>query len=409
MARSFSSLNFDCPFDVGTPSSHYSFPYKLLKSGTITSSGNWGYQSASGTVDVGSNFLLERTSYETSLSNVSLVGDYPDRFYRGTQLPVAPGGTEITSGMALPSWSSVYPTLITMGATAIAQTTPTNPKSGVLNFVGELYRDGIPSLVGSGLLKSRLKDYREYGSEYLNVEFGWKPFVSDIRKILRSVQESEKILAQFRKDSGQLIHRRYDFPSSYSTSLSQLASTTAWPDGTDARLKDYYKGNLPQGPIYVMSTYETKTWFEGAYRYVYPMGDSLLDKFSRFSAEANKLYGLRLTPEVLWNLTPWTWLGDWVSNMGDVIHNISALGNDSLVMTYGYMMQHSKNVRTCVMPLKFPRKDGVSSLDLTYVVERKARVKATPYGFGITWDGFTPRQWAILASIGISNNRKTSK
>jgi hypothetical protein len=128
----------------------------------------------------------------------------------------------------------------------------------------------------------------------------------------------------------------------------------------------------------------------------------------RFSSEANKLLGLRLTPEVLWDLTPWTWLGDWVSNLGDVIHNVSALGQDNLVIKYGYIMQHTKYEREYRLSLNKPRIDGVGVYDLKLINERKVRMKASPYGFGLTWDGFSTRQWAILGALGLSNARKTS-
>jgi len=36
----------------------------------------------------------------------------------------------------------------------------------------------------------------------------------------------------------------------------------------------------------------------------------------------------------------------------------------------------------------------------------KKRVKATPYGFGLDTDAFTPRQWAILGSLGISRGSR---
>jgi hypothetical protein len=41
-----------------------------------------------------------------------------------------------------------------------------------------------------------------------------------------------------------------------------------------------------------------------------------------------------------------------------------------------------------------------SSLSTT--VERKERIKATPFGFGLVDSDFTNRQWAILAALGIT-------
>lgn len=386
----------------------YSLPFTVTNSGKLDSQGNPGYRNLSARKgDVGSGFLMERSEFSTSMRNVSLTGANGSIF-QGTQLP-CPAGT-VSNGLSLPTFGvSQQNALLAMGTTAIAQTLPTNPSSGVLNFAGELYRDGIPSIVGSGLIKSRLKDYRELGSEYLNVEFGWKPFVNDLRKILYSVQNSEKILAQAKHDSMLFIHRRYDFPSYQSTETTTTLGAGAWPGGgVGGYGKPFFQGHTAQGRLDLITTKNVETWFEGCYQFYYPLGDSQIDRMKRFSFEANKLLGLRLTPEVLWNLTPWTWLGDWVSNFGDIIHNVSSLGQDNLVMKYGYIMQHTKYQRDARMALTWPRSDGTGMYDLTFINERKVRMKASPYGFGLTWNGFSPRQWAILGAIGISNGRKTS-
>jgi len=60
----------------------------------------------------------------------------------------------------------------TFGTKAIARTAPTNPAFQGATFLGEL-REGAPRMIGSGLLKSKARDLRKVGDEYLNVEFGW--------------------------------------------------------------------------------------------------------------------------------------------------------------------------------------------------------------------------------------------
>jgi hypothetical protein len=37
-----------------------------------------------------------------------------------------------------------------------------------------------------------------------------------------------------------------------------------------------------------------------------------------------------------------------------------------------------------------------------YGVTTKIRYPATPYGFGIAEDGLSPKQWSILAALGIN-------
>lgn len=412
--RKFRVFDFDFLVDYPTPTT-YQTHVSTDNYQEISSQGNPGYRNLRGyRGDVGSPFFSLKKSYFSAMGTVKLTAVHSSGKvlrYQGMQFPCGPTSTTMTSGMSLPNSISPSETteLNALGTTAIARTMPTNPSSAVLNFAGELYRDGIPSMVGSGLLKSRLKDYRELGSEYLNVEFGWKPFVSDLTSIFSSVQDSERILAQARHDSGQLIHRRYDFPSTNTTVIDPpVANSSPFPGGSTTGEKDFFGGSYPRGDLLVSTTTSVDTWFEGAFVFYYPVGDSQLDKIRQHAFEANKLLGLRLTPEVLWNYTPWTWLADWVGNTGDIVHNISQLGQDGLALKYGYMMRHKKMTRTAVLRLNKPRIDGTSEFSLSYTVESKARLKATPYGFGLSWDGFSPRQWAILGAIGLSNGRKTS-
>lgn len=107
-----------------------------------------------------------------------------------------------------------------------------------------------------------------------------------------------------------------------------------------------------------------------------------------------------MTPEVLWELAPWSWAVDWFSNTGDVIHNISTLGYDGLVMEYGYMMTHTQYDRRVEATALV---NGVSvSARTVSRRETKRRTVATPYGFGIDDTTLSPRQLAILAALGLS-------
>lgn len=110
-----------------------------------------------------------------------------------------------------------------------------------------------------------------------------------------------------------------------------------------------------------------------------------------------------MTPETLWNITPWTWLADWFANSGDVISNISAVGADNLVMRYGYLMQEAtRKYLTVHSGFTALETDVPSTFSGAAVYTAKSRIGASPYGFGLTMGDFTPRQVAILAAIGIT-------
>lgn len=120
---------------------------------------------------------------------------------------------------------------------------------------------------------------------------------------------------------------------------------------------------------------------------------------------SKKLLGISLTPDTVWNLAPWTWAVDWFSNAGDVVSNVTDWAVDGLVLRYGYIMEHSlvRDTYTFVGPTTF-QSESQRPQALIFSSERKLRRKATPFGFGLNWDGLSPRQLAIAAALGLSRS-----
>jgi len=308
-------------------------------------------------------------------------------------------------------WSKAEPTLLdltdvasksrmgsdinVLGSKMIASTIPTNPVVDGSVGLAELFREGIPSMIGSSLLKSRVCFLRGLGSEYLNFEFGWKPLVSDVKNAAKAIVESETILRQLARDSGKNVRRRRHIPQvkeagaeviPYGIYPRGVQGNSRWFDSSWGRVSDDYQRN---------------TWFSGCYTWHYDPGS--LNKVSEIATKARLLYGLQLNPEVLWNLAPWSWLVDWFANVGPMLHNVSAFQNDQLVLRYGYVMD--RHQRSITVLSKVSRVNGNSLPELykeRYQVDWKRRVQATPYGFGVASSSFTIRQWAILAALGIT-------
>jgi hypothetical protein len=121
-----------------------------------------------------------------------------------------------------------------------------------------------------------------------------------------------------------------------------------------------------------------------------------------------------LTPELLWELAPWSWAVDWFTNTGDVINNISQFAGSGLVLRYGYLMEES--IVTDIYSLEgHSWKSGLAGRPNTlsrvkipnsvYITHVKQRIRANPYGFGVTWDALSAFQLSILAALGISRDR----
>lgn len=278
------------------------------------------------------------------------------------------------------------------GTRAINIAIPTKPISGLLTTLGELRREGLPALVGSRTWQARTLAARNAGDEYLNYQFGWLPLVNEIRTFADTVRRSDEITSKYERESGKKLHRTVTFPTEIETTMTE--SSGHYPAPTIK--SQYFVGTSKKTDV---TTVRTERWFSGAFTYHLPPQGSR----ARSVAIANKLYGTRLTPEVVWNLTPWTWAADWFGNVGTVMSNASALNNDGLVMHYGYMMRKRTVERTVSITGSSMRINGRSlNLSQTFTTIVKTRTKASPFGFGLTFDSFSGRQLAILGALGLT-------
>lgn len=295
-----------------------------------------------------------------------------------------------------------------IGATAIARCKPTTSPASLSTAFGELVKEGLPSLIGTQTWKNRSDGFRNLGGEYLNVQFGWLPLVSEIKATAETLVKADKLLKQYEKDAGKLVRRAYDFPVERSTEITEYPSWHPW--ATDlfkvyGTLENGFSGKLGGGSIGSLTLEREvvrKRWFRGAFTYHLPTGYHSRDAVGKATFFATHFLGLELTPEVLWNLAPWSWAADWVGNVGDVLSNVSDMASDGLVLRYGYVMEHTIVKHTYTNTGFNLLGYGRRPITASFITETKQRRRATPFGFGLDDSAFSARQLAILAALGIS-------
>lgn len=288
-----------------------------------------------------------------------------------------------------------------VGSLLMSKALPTNPLSGMGQFLGELRKDGLPSLPTIKAWKNKAAYFKRLGKsgsdEYLNVQFGWMPFIKDIVDFCSVVKNASKHIQQYQKDSGRPIRRRRSLPAQQNITTTVLS-------------KNAY--GIPAGPIGVYSSSGTLTktvnvtteqWASFCFTYFLPVDDgTAISKFRRYEALASKLFGLRLTPDLLWKLAPWSWAVDWVTNAGAIIRNWSAFQNDGLVLRYGYVMERKTSVTQYTLEGVRFKSGRTLNISQAITSETKSRRRATPYGFGLNPQSFSAFQWSIIAALGIS-------
>jgi hypothetical protein len=316
------SVDFYPQFAQGTQEVPYTegHPYQLL--GRVTG-------------DIGGEFACVRREYEESCPSFfnRSVNDDTNAFASNV-LTNYYAWADNVSDATFPEVPFADPSeLDAKGTTAIANVIPTNPLSGVVVTLGELKREGIPDLVGINSWKDRTFKARQAGSEYLNYQFGWLPLVSEIKTFAHTVLHHDDLVAKYVAESGKLLHRRYTYPVTIDESVTEEEDVYPVP----AHHASHWSA---KGKRTKKTSIRTETWFSGAFTYHLPQpGTREFD-----AAIARKLYGLELTPDVVWSLTPWSWAIDWVSNAGDVMTNISRFSQDGLVMPYAYVMSRKTHI-----------------------------------------------------------------
>lgn len=385
-----------------TTTQRYEAPTYNLLGEQITASEGHPFRSRSGNLtDLGGPFRTQKLSVDVPSEGTYV---FPEAYsggldafvqdtYHGRIYPYNPTSFP-------PSGESVDSELTKLGATAIARCKPTNSVANLATALGEIFREGLPHLVGSRTWQSRTLNARNAGEEYLNGQFGWRPLINDVTSFANGVVHADRILAQYERDAGKVVRRRYYFPQKKVVQQDVILAS-AYPVGPVNNPSNFATFGR------VIRTRETvqRQWFSGAFTYALPSGLDSRSRMGRFALLADRL-GLKLTPETLWNLTPWSWAADWFSNAGDVISNISDIADQGLVMRYGYIMEYSMVKDTYTLEGAVLAGGQPFSCDpLVLTNEVKIRKQANPYGFGVSWDTLSTFQLSILSALGITRRR----
>ncbi len=359
-----------------------------------------GYTKPPPLADVGGPFYLERFRQSIvgrggdtihRILDANPPGLYWDTSYVGEIWPISP------SEMEYPTPQSSSENQMNMwGAECVAKAAPGESPMNLVTMLGELKKDGIPSIVGH-TFKQRTNVAKKAGDEYLNAQFGWKPLVSDVKSLAKTVTSSDEILNQLERDSGQVVRRRLTLREEDDTYTQDLGIHTPVLGG--GLTSEFFSHKYPHGRVTKTVRTRRKVWFSGSFTYYLPPSYYARDRIAGAAAQANKLLGLELKPSVLWNLAPWSWAADWFSNADEVISNCERLLSNELVMHYGYLMEHTLCEATYSTEVP-----GV--LPVTLSTETKSRVKANPFGFGVDFEGLDDFQTSILVALGMSRSGK---
>lgn len=361
---------------------------------------------------VGGRFQVKRHIYEEYNS----IGDEPYLMYENRQPYPRYYARVYHSAFRSTVTDAHFPTLgytpdatlAAWGRAQIAATAPTGEAYDLANLLGEL-REGIPK--ASSLLQTfrsesfkksagreTVKSLSKAGaSDYLAYQFAVRPLAGEVKDFARTVSSAGRLWDQYMRDSGRLIKRRRAEPVVHTTNVVDMGNPYPLP-----YLNNYYyqPGAKSRMRLQRVERTSTRRWFVAAYKYWLPA-----NPLGRYVSQANHVLGTTLDVGDLYALTPWSWMLNWFTDANVLAKNIDLFTTDHLVMPWCYVMEHKtseieyvwsgRDIYNCL-----PKKDV--TFRQVFRTETKHRIPASPYGFSLNWDGFSPSQLAILGALGIT-------
>lgn len=258
---------------------------------------------------------------------------------------------------------------------------------------------------------------KEIADHFLNHNFGWVPFLSDVQKLFDTWNNSVTYLSNIVRDNGVWVKRRKLLEESEDVSAEAMSGVDSGtipssemrdPLGFSMCAPMTLGGATQRGFCLFQSITKRKVWATGQFKYYRPEFDiRLFDQksFDLMNAIRRRitLYGLNITPTLIYKITPWSWLVDWFTGLGSYVQRLDDFVQDGITSRGLYVMETSEKVMTKTSLLNFY--SGPVTLQFQRSLHMKQRKLAdSPYGFNAPWQSLSPKQWAILGAIGISRS-----
>lgn len=311
------------------------------------------------------------------------------------------------------SWQDQEAYLTPYGAVGWKRARPGNPVANVGQALIEA-RDMkrlVPWSIFKGSFRgiprrayNHFKRLKGQAGGHLAVSFGWLPLIDDLRKAYMLTHDIDERLAKLRRYNGRNSKRSRKLRDTNEVTEVSNETSLAFDYLLTPPLSVSRRGRTIRT---VTTTISNKMWFEGNFRYYVPdIGTLQWDRRAR-----RALFGLDINPSLIWEVMPWSWLIDWFSNVGDVLSNMSFNAVDHVVANYAYVMQTEETEQVTRVQTFWDAQTGTPSsinygaghTEAVYTLKdvRKSRVRANPFGFGITYDGLSAYQTSILAALAV--------
>jgi hypothetical protein len=218
----------------------------------------------------------------------------------------------IASHLTLPS----SPSNASLATLTLSRTNPSRADISIPNFLHEL--KDLPAMYRDIMaIKLRLRNIRYWSSPekmaanyYLAGVMGWKPLISDLRKMMQFQSRVDKRVKELRRlYSGKGMTRKLRRNLDNATAADQTANLQV-ESSTGITLR------CSKSVITKRTTWTSVRWRPT----VVPkdLSDVRLRKIAY-----GLVFGINFQPKYVWDALPWSWMVDWFTNIGDYVNSHS--------------------------------------------------------------------------------------
>lgn len=330
----------------------------------------------------------------------------------------------VSSSLVLPNDPSVTAAR-SMAGSLLRESRPPVERFNLARSIAELKDAPLLMRMGNYFPRSP----KDLGGAVLNFLFGLKPTGEDIGKALAlAIKTQASVLSLLDQENVQ--ERRYNIKELLNESNSAtirmnlhtaINGGVQFTAGPMTMRGAYFTWNGVSGnygnimdAMLTWSTYTKQSIRTHAtWEYFVPMPFGLRERLPAYRLAAENLLGtFKFDASVVYDLTPWTWLGNWFADIGGLLRYQQAIVDNQQVMTNSGYTITTENVGTVTLDgqvsngkigypyFKMYSIDHPASTS-SYRHKRVIREPCSPYAVGPTWD-FSLQQWGILGALGLS-------
>lgn len=268
--------------------------------------------------------------------------------------------------------------------------------------------------------RNRWEELKNAANDFLNYSFGWKPFLGDLSKMYKALSGLDTRLSYLERNQGRALTRHYvktldvpEMPCSTRDFLTDIDMYNLfWTGGA-------HNTYGAKASVYRKDTYEYQPRYHATINYSYS-----LPNYGVWTSIRRKIrgfldaLGVRLDPSIVWNAIPYSFVVDWVVDVGSWLRQFSPndLGLEVVINDASHSVKYQQVSQfTASLPVLTPEVgtdprttshyiEDIALSDVTRAYYERKRWNPSLLFAGVSFP--TLMQWSLGGALAITQNRR---